>query len=142
MCLANQLSQWLSPPQLYTDHQLRSPYLAQDSNNRSNVLRNLLKVCVEREKTRIVLKFEVTTQLLADTVRLCEFVFVRKLTEFCWAYLRKERGVVCFNSSWIFSACLVYFASPLGPCRLQGSKFRPIIGLRCVCLEFSGTYSK
>jgi len=44
------------------------------------------------KKKRIVLKLEMTAPLLADTVRLCEFVFVRRLTEFCWAYLHKEKG--------------------------------------------------
>lgn len=92
-----------------------------------------------------MLHLGVSTQLPADTVHLCEFVFVRKLTEFCWAYGRKERrgwGVECFNSSWIFSACLVYFSSSLGRCCLRGSEFKPIIGLCCICLQFSCTYSK
>jgi hypothetical protein len=45
-----------------------------------------------KEEDENSVEVKVTTQLLADTVRLCEFVFVRRLTEFCWAYLRKEKG--------------------------------------------------
>lgn len=45
---------------------------------------------VRLEMNEIVLKLGMSIRLLAATVHLCEFVFVRKLMEFRWAYERKE----------------------------------------------------